>query len=95
MADAPTGYCFKNNTLSRTQNSGFEMCSGVSGCITYGKCCPRKTAMKPLKGSKIVAVREAGFSWFLGTFAPSFSDGQNTHFHYTNRNPIIEDVIRG
>ena len=62
MADAPAAYCFKKNTLSRTENYGFEMCSGTSGCITYGKCCPRAAAMEPVKGLNVIAVRVVGYS---------------------------------
>ena len=62
IADARAVCCFKNNILSRIENSGYEMCSGTSGCITYGQCCPRAATMNPLKGSNAIAVRAVGYS---------------------------------
>jgi hypothetical protein len=53
----PIVYYFKNNALSKAENSGFKMCFNTRECITYGKGSARVAAVKLVKGCNAVAIR--------------------------------------
>jgi hypothetical protein len=50
MAGAPNVYYFKNNFLSRGENSRFKICSNTWGHITYGNCCIQAATVKFITG---------------------------------------------